>query len=420
MKKFCAIFLSYLSFSISPAEDAARDSFESLFGNVPSVSKKEAELLRSAANSGSDEEALKILEASRSEDWFGAGASFNLGNAYYRMGAYSDAARAYNAAIKKMPAFFMARKNLGFALSALGDREGARGEFLKALALSGGSDSDILLWLASMHLEKGDFSSALTCCNQALVYSPGLERAKFYKALSLCELKLNDEAEKLCLELLSDRANNAEVMKLLARVRAAKGDRRGAIAALKILSAAGKCDAGTSEFLGALYYSEGLYGLSAATLGKRRAVDCAYAAFRSGDIESALKIAQSARGEPGASKVIALCHLFSGDFNSAFETFSSIPKNLSPDPELDFYAARAAAALGKISEAISLYSSAAQSAGFEKAAMYGILAVYSRNGDIFNALQTARKIESSFPSDEIGKYRKRLEDRLNDMEKPAR
>lgn len=73
---------------------------------------------------------------------------------------------------------------MAYSLDRLGDGERARENFAKALALSGGSDADILLWLASHYSGKSDWSSALSCVDAALMHAPERAGAEYANAFT--------------------------------------------------------------------------------------------------------------------------------------------------------------------------------------------------------------------------------------------
>ena len=93
-----------------PAAAAAQSPLESPFGNLPTATKREAAALREAFADGAD--AAKILKEAVADGRDGAAVTFNLGNALFRNGDYAGAAKAYSAALSKIPNFFAARKNL--------------------------------------------------------------------------------------------------------------------------------------------------------------------------------------------------------------------------------------------------------------------------------------------------------------------
>lgn len=84
------------------------------------------------------------------EDPLSADEHATLGVAYERKGELDLAAREYEAALKKDPAFFRARVNLGNVRLAQKRYDAARGEYLEALALRPGEPeaTNNLAWAA--------------------------------------------------------------------------------------------------------------------------------------------------------------------------------------------------------------------------------------------------------------------------------
>ena len=82
------------------------------FGNLPSLSARDSQLLKRAEAAESAREKIEILEdaveSSRAVD----AAAFALGNAYFSLGEYEKAAAAYEKSLAKLPNFIAARKKV--------------------------------------------------------------------------------------------------------------------------------------------------------------------------------------------------------------------------------------------------------------------------------------------------------------------
>ena len=214
MKIFAIAVIFIFSLCIASASGGG-----SVFGAVPSVSRKEAQAISEAQKSETDA-AIGVLESAAKSEWAGSAIFFNLANLYANSGNLEKAEANYRLALEKLPSFFMAQKNLAIVLSESSGKSEAFPEMKKALALSGGSDPDILLWMASHHMEGGDYSEALFCCNQALVYDYQNARARLVKARLLLKLNMLEECRSVCLSLLSKDLRNFDALETLTACRA--------------------------------------------------------------------------------------------------------------------------------------------------------------------------------------------------------
>ena len=308
-----------------PAAAAAQSPLESPFGNLPTATKREAAALREAFADGAD--AAKILKEAVADGRDGAAVTFNLGNALFRNGDYAGAAKAYSAALSKIPNFFAARKNLAYSLDRLGDGERARENFAKALALSGGSDADILLWLASHYSGKSDWSSALSCVDAALVHAPERAGAEYAKAFYLFNLGRHAEAAKTCERILAKNFPDAAALKLLGKCRAKSGDLPGAIAALSMVPQDDP-DFRSAEILRAdIFFSARAYAEAAKiyeSLGEDGRLGAAAEALaRAGEFEKALEVLAKLPDSAGKFRSQARAHIGLGDAEGAKKSLSA-------------------------------------------------------------------------------------------------
>ena len=166
---------------------------------------------------------------------------------------------SYKKAIEKEANFFMAYKNMGASYFLLNDKANAVTAYTKALSLCGGADADILLRLASFRRELGDFSSALSLCNQALIYASDNTYAKKLKATLLCETGAYSECSNFVELLLQDTPKSPELWKLLGKSRSFCDDKVKAIAAFEASVKFGAKETGVFLALGDLYFSLGAF-----------------------------------------------------------------------------------------------------------------------------------------------------------------
>lgn len=416
------IFITFILAALMPLACRA-DSFDSAFGRVPTVTKKEAETISKAA-AASPAEAVEILSEAAGKEWAGAAVFFNLANLHYNDGKFAEAVSNFQKSLEKLPSFFMAQKNLGFTYVAMGDDLKAFDELKKALALSGGSDTDILYWLCSYHAQKGDYSSALTSCNQAIIYdSKGGSRANMLKASLLFELGNFAESEKICLELLSKEPENTGAAKLLAKARARRGEYGPAISALEVLRMKKQLDGRETSFLGDLYFQKGMYAMAAERYlecGDIENVGHAAEAFASvGRYQEAVDIALKAPGYENSNKVMGVSYYNLGDMNKAK---ASLEKHIFAKPgdaQAAYMLARIYLDSGDAGRAGMMFKKSAESPEYKLASQYALLGIYVKGGDIVSALRIARLINDLKPDKNIADYVKYLENLQNELDESA-
>ena len=386
----------------------------------PTMHKFEAEVVAKAAKAATPEQARDIMLECADKSWAGAALFFNIGNACYKMGDYLAAAKHYEAALAKQK-FFHAYKNLGFAYDAAKMKPKARDAFASALAISGGSDVQILLWFADFYASSGDFGAALAMCNQALVYKPGDGAVLYAKCRFLVELELYAEAEKLSAALY---AKTSDPRYLRLRIRALLGlsDMRGAAASLELLKASGAANPADSALLADLYFSLGVFREAAslyASLGDGKKLEnLSLACVNAGDFPAARRAAEHVKGAQ-KEKFLGVIEARGGDAKTAA---AHLEKYCADNPADMFALAELADALlklGRHRESSAAFARLKASGVYRKRAMFGILRCALAAEDYFYALSAAREISREYPSREISDFENRLAAHCHELEKSA-
>ena len=340
----------------------AASGLDSAFGRVPTVNPDEAAALSkaAAAEKSSLESAYAMLAKSAEEKWAGSALYFNLANLCHRLGKYEEAENFYRKSLEGEPSFFMARKNLALTLEIMGKPKEAQPEFARALALAGGGDSEILMRLSSRRADEGDFSGALSLCNQALVYDPDNAGYKRVKAILLGKTGNLSESEFLTLKLLESDMKNPELWKLLGKVRALSGKHAQAIAAFRAFLAFGKEESGVLLALGDLYFAEGVFESAAEMYGK------------------AIKLGVDVAGE--RAKRLSLAFVSISNYDAALKTCDAVP-NVFRDS--DYYMCKGIAenGIGKISDAESDFRKSISMAPDNARALFELGRLLSARGE---------------------------------------
>lgn len=411
------IFITFILFIFASVGVAS--SLESAFGRVPTISQEEALVIKEATDANDSSKALEILKEASGKKWAGSAIWFNLGNMQMACDDCASAVESYRQAIKLMPSFFLAQKNLAFALEKLGRETEAFDEMKKALALSGGSDCTILSRLASQSARNGDYSSALNFCNQALMYDSSNSDLFFAKAIFLFELGLYQECEKICTSILSKKENHIGALRLLGKSRATRGDYKSAISVFEILKKSGKAESSDLIFLGDLLAREKLYQRALENylkVGKRESVEnVALAMLYSGDVNGVLQISDKLEN-PFKLKVVGLANINLGKNAKAIE---NLEKYLELSPNDAYIALRLADIFiveKEYTKALVMYAQAKSDSKYLLSSLYGEMKVELAKQNYRQALRVAKQIEKINPTSEISDYAKILEKHCAEME----
>jgi len=390
----------------------AVSDFDSAFGRVPTVSQKEAEAIKDAATAPDAKSALTVLKSASENQWAGAGIFFNLANLYAAEQNYDMAISNYKKSLEKLPSFFMAQKNLGFVYAKNGNLELAYSELKKALALSGGSDTDILLWLTSRYADCGDFTAALSCCNQALIYSPMSHSAQIAKARILLELGMFKESQWLCQKLLADNIKDSDALSTLILARAKNGDYIGSIAACRLLKALHD-SAKLPLNLGDLYYNVGLYSNAVDCYSKDgnqdKTINALLAMIYSDDAQNALKYCPKISSSV-SHKLQAFALSVMGKKKEAFDEFAAYFKTDPDDSVAANFYAQLALEQKEYQIAEEFFTRAMSDTKLEISAMYGLMRVAIARDDTSEALKIARRIFAKTKNLELQSYIKYLDE----------
>lgn len=404
--KFSAVVLFSAACCVLPLA-AQPAQIATPFGNLPTLSARDSQLLKRAEAAESAREKIEILEdaveSSRAVD----AAAFALGNAYFSLGEYEKAAAAYEKSLAKLPNFFAARKNLAYARDALGDSEGARKNFLAALALSGGSDSDILFKLAEGYAKAEDWSAALDCINRAILYSSGENPAAQYaRAYYLFKIGRFAESAAACGRVLARNRADSAALCLLGNCRSRLGDFAGAYSAFSQVPADSPQFGAAQIARADILFSQKCYARAAEIYLERgeksRAVRAAQAAALSGDFHTAQSLAAKLPDSPEKRNILARAYIGLGDAAAARKILSEILAENPSDAFACFESAEIAFAEKNYNLAKILYKRAESDEKYFNAARFGSAKTCVKTGDFAQAIALVRSLRASNP--ELAQY----------------
>ena len=383
-----------------------QNALESPFGNIPTITKRESAILKKA--SVQSDESIKILSEAAGEKNCSAAIPFTLGNFLYRSGNFEAAAAAYSSALEKMPNFFAARKNLAYSLDRIGKEKQARENFAKALALSGNSDVDILLWLAAYAARRSDYSAALSCVEQALIQAPERLDALYAKAFYLFNLDMYSQAAKICEDILNKKFPDAATLKLLGKCRAKLQDAAGAIAAFSMVPESDADRKKTQIICADILFSKQAYFEAAKIYesggDRERLLEASKALAYSGEPEKSLKLLSKLPESPEKSRIRAVANMALGKKDEAKKDFLECIKAAPDDALACFELAKIYFSEGDFNAAKIYYERAGKDESCAVAAKIGLMSVAVKTGDIDSAISMARALYIQTRREDISEY----------------
>lgn len=224
---------------------------------APTISAKESVLLERAAAAAVTNrmQAVAILRAKNISD-ASAALDFAVGNFLFQDGKQEEAAEAYISAIKKLPTFRDALKNLGRVYLVLERDDDAIGVY-QSMVENGMADADSMLLLGHALIMRSHYVSAENAYRQALLLSPANSDAQQGLVKCLLEQERYREARGLLKTILDAKPKSTELWLLLANVNMALDDHAKAITSLETASRLDCCSGVMLGLLGDLYLDAG-------------------------------------------------------------------------------------------------------------------------------------------------------------------
>ncbi|MBU6300399.1 MAG: tetratricopeptide repeat protein [Verrucomicrobia bacterium] len=218
-------------------------SYEIEFRIEPSVTAAESELLvqvQKLMAAGKRPDALRLLEQSSLLPG-SAALQFNRGNLLFEEGKLENALTAYEAAIKLVPSFRRAHRNLALTILRKDSFAKALPPLLEAIRLG---DQDGLTYglLGYCRLQEEHWASALQAYRMALLMEPESVEWKSGLAQCLQHLDQNEEAVALLDEVIAARPDQASYAMVQAGIYLAMDRHEPAIAALELPRRLGTLD----------------------------------------------------------------------------------------------------------------------------------------------------------------------------------
>lgn len=224
----------------------------------PSITVEEKQVLEQAADilaTNLPAASLHLLQAIKTNS--SAALHFKLGNFLFQQDQLDDAARQYRRALKKMPDFLRAHKNLALVQFQQADYQNSLASFLKSLAL-GEVDELTYGLIGHCHFSLGHHASAESAYRRALIFNPENENWKQGLVSTLLEQRRHAEAATWLEELLVRKPDRADLWLAQADTYLGREDIDRAAANYELLRRMGKATPASLLNLGDIYVNQGL------------------------------------------------------------------------------------------------------------------------------------------------------------------
>ena len=219
----------------------------------PTVSTKEAALLsKAAAVADTNTAAAAGMLISENSDKASPAIDFTIGNLRFQAEQLPQAEKAYLAAIKKMPTFRSALKNLG-KLYLQQEREEEAIRIYRKLVEQGLADADSMLLLGSALLMQSHYVAAENAFRQTLLLKTDSSEAQQGLIKCLLEQERCREARSLLKTMLKTNPSRPQLWNLLANVNMTLDENQNAIIALETAQRLQCCTPAMLMLLGDLY-----------------------------------------------------------------------------------------------------------------------------------------------------------------------
>jgi tetratricopeptide (TPR) repeat protein len=224
----------------------------------PTITQEEKQLLEEVAGilaTNMPVASIRLLKATTANS--SAALDFTLGNFLFQQNKLEDAAAQYRIALKKMPDFLRAHKNLALIQFQQADYKNSLASLLKSLAL-GEVDEMTYGLIGHCHFRLGHNASAESAYRRALIFGPNNENWKQGLASILIEQRRYAEAATWLEELLVLKPDRPDLWLAQADTYLGREDIDRAAANYELLRRMGKASAGSLLNLGDIYVNQGL------------------------------------------------------------------------------------------------------------------------------------------------------------------
>ena len=251
---FAAFFIIALCAAFARAETHALE---------PAANAFEARAIKSAMSAESDGERFEILKKACADSSAGAALFFNFANICASRKDWNLARENYLKALRAFPDFYKAKYNLALVEYSDSNWRAALSRFGESLALSYADCRQIMKYSGFCHYRLGNYSSALACFENSLVFLPGDAEMSRAKAVCLRKLGRTGELREFLGESLRANPADSHYRRLRARLSYSEGDYLAAAADIEALKSLGRAQAEDYSILTHCYLSLKAYSFAA-------------------------------------------------------------------------------------------------------------------------------------------------------------
>lgn len=373
----------------------------------PAANSFEAGVFGRIAGAADASEKMRIIDETVSDKRAGAALFFNAANICAQNSDFEKARGFYLRALKIMPDFYLAHRNLGYLFHNNGMHREALAEFAAALALSGADSPKIFMAYGFSLLELKRYDEALTAFEKALMYAPEDENLLRAKARALFETGQRERLYAFAESLVRRFPREPLYWRMLARLDADAGRHHSAAAAIESMRMLGISDARDMELLGDCRLRLGLFKLAAEAyrgldIPSKKAYEAAKFAALGGSPDAALEILGGfARDSAEYLEIEAV----KKDTLDAYEkAYAKNPANAWLALRLgDFYLKEK-----RFESACNFYEQARAEYAFRS--LWGLAGVHAAEGDYAAAAECLERISAEFGREDLKSYIERLKE----------
>lgn len=203
----------------------------------PRANKFEDRILKKVAEQKDVLSRAQILFEALNDERAGVSLIFNGANIAVQILDKAKAKELFMLAIKKMPSFYLAHRNLAYLYLEENDFENAQKEFSTALSLSKENARDIYSVLSYCHFSLKNYDVALTCVNNALIFAPNEMSLLKRKAQCLNELNDYTQLERTLTEILNREKGDVNIWRMIVSLHLKRNEKNKALVTLEGMKA---------------------------------------------------------------------------------------------------------------------------------------------------------------------------------------
>ena len=371
----------------------------------PTVNAFEAKILERITNENDEPRKAQILADALRDERAGAALFFNAANMRAQNSDLENARELYQKAVKILPTFYLAYKNLAYLYYNANMHEQALESFGAAIALSAEDSKKTYSAYGFSLFELKRFDEALTAFETALMYDPKNENLLRAKARALYETGQHERLYKFAETLVRLHPKEPVYWRMLARIDANKEFFQSAAASLEAMRKLGIADQSDLELLGDVYLRLALYEKAAEIyaglkISERKTYEAAKYLAHNNAVQPALRLASAL--DKNSAEYLEILAITENTKDAFEKAYAKNPANAYLAIRLgDFYLSEKRFESAKI-----FYRQGAKD--FKYQSLLGLARTHIEEGDYDSAADCMEQISTQFNRDDLKSYIEKL------------